>query len=155
MPPNVEVPASIVDRMRLACAHLPEAYEEESFGNVRWRIRGRTLVNLVTVERPEGGLLTTMTFHCVGDERDVLLGMGDPFFPGWGDGLVAMVIREQRNVTDWDEVRELVTESYRLLAPKKLIARLDAVPLHGSRPTRPPLDEPPPPARPGRRRPPS
>ena len=27
--------------------------------------------------------------------------------------------------TDWEEIRELVTESYRILAPKKLIARLD------------------------------
>jgi hypothetical protein len=26
---------------------------------------------------------------------------------------------------DWDEIRELVTESYRLLAPKKLSALLD------------------------------
>jgi hypothetical protein len=27
--------------------------------------------------------------------------------------------------TDWDEIRELVTESYRRLAPKKLTALLD------------------------------
>ncbi len=27
--------------------------------------------------------------------------------------------------TDWDEIRELVTESYRILAPKKLSALLD------------------------------
>jgi len=27
--------------------------------------------------------------------------------------------------TDWEEVRELVTESYRVLAPKKLCALLD------------------------------
>jgi predicted DNA-binding protein (MmcQ/YjbR family) len=27
--------------------------------------------------------------------------------------------------TDWKEVRELVTESYRLLAPRKLTALLD------------------------------
>jgi hypothetical protein len=26
---------------------------------------------------------------------------------------------------DWDEVNELVTESYRVLAPKALVARLD------------------------------
>jgi hypothetical protein len=26
---------------------------------------------------------------------------------------------------DWDEIRELVTESYRILAPKKLIKLLD------------------------------
>jgi predicted DNA-binding protein (MmcQ/YjbR family) len=27
--------------------------------------------------------------------------------------------------TDWEEIRELVTESYRVLAPKKLSALLD------------------------------
>jgi hypothetical protein len=27
--------------------------------------------------------------------------------------------------TDWDEIRELVIESYRVLAPKKLTALLD------------------------------
>jgi hypothetical protein len=27
--------------------------------------------------------------------------------------------------TDWEEIRELVTESYRRLAPKKLIALLE------------------------------
>jgi hypothetical protein len=27
--------------------------------------------------------------------------------------------------TDWEEIRELVTASYRVLAPKKLIALLD------------------------------
>jgi hypothetical protein len=27
--------------------------------------------------------------------------------------------------TDWDEIRELVTDSYRILAPKKLTALLD------------------------------
>jgi hypothetical protein len=34
-----------------------------------------------------------------------------------------MVLRDDGS-TDWDEVRELVTESYCRLAPKKLIARL-------------------------------
>ncbi len=51
--------------------------------------------------------------------------MGDPFFPGWGAGLVAVVLR-QDGTTDWAEVKELVTESYCLLAPKKLVARLGA-----------------------------
>jgi predicted DNA-binding protein (MmcQ/YjbR family) len=27
--------------------------------------------------------------------------------------------------TDWEEIRQLVTDSYRILAPKKLTARLD------------------------------
>jgi inorganic pyrophosphatase len=64
-----------------------------------------------------------MTVHAAGEELDALVAMGDPFFPGWGAGLVAMVLRED-GTTDWDEVKELVTESYCLLAPKKLIRLL-------------------------------
>ena len=30
------------------------------------------------------------------------------------------------DVDDWDEVKELVLESYRLIAPKRSLARLDA-----------------------------
>jgi hypothetical protein len=30
--------------------------------------------------------------------------------------------------TDWDEVRELVTESYCVMAPKKLVALVDRPP---------------------------
>jgi hypothetical protein len=123
MPDYVDVPTAIVRRLRLACAHLPEAYEERAFTGVRWRIRGSTLVHVVTTDRAEGPM-THMTFHAAGEELDALVAIADPFFPGWGPGLVAMVLRED-GTTDWDEVKELVTESYRLLAPKKLIARLD------------------------------
>jgi hypothetical protein len=118
----VEVPATIVRRLRTACGHLPEAYEEPAFAGVRWRIRMRTLVHVVTIEREEGPV-TVMTFHAAGEEHDALLAMGDPFLPGWGAGLVAMVLR-QDGTTDWDEVKELLTESYCLLAPKKLVALL-------------------------------
>ncbi len=120
-----EVPANIVRLVRTACAHLPEAYEEAAFTGVRWRIRTRTLVHVVTIVQ-EQGLVTLITFHSVGEEHDALLATGDPFFRGWGDGLVAMVLRDD-GTTDWDEVKELLTESYCLLAPKKLVALLGAV----------------------------
>jgi hypothetical protein len=117
----LEAPEATVRRLRLACAHLPEAYEEAAYEGVRWRIRKDTLVHVIT-RLVESGPITVMTFHSRGEEHDALLAMGDPFYPGWGPGLVAMVLREDG--TDWGEVRELVTESYCLLAPKKLIARL-------------------------------
>ncbi len=120
----VDVPMAIVQRLRAACAHLPEAYEEQAFEGVRWRIRDRTLVHVITREHPHGPV-TSMTVHATNDELDALVAMGDPFFPGWGAGLVAMVLRDD-GTTDWDEVKELVTESYCLLAPKKLIVRLGA-----------------------------
>ena len=118
----LDVPEEIVQRVRAACAHLPEAYEEQAFAGVRWRVRGSTLAHLVTRERPDGAV-TYVTFHAAGEELEALPAMGDPFYPGWGEGLVAMVLRND-GTTDWNELKELLTESYRLLAPKKLIARL-------------------------------
>ena len=120
----LDVPEAIVTNLRVACAHLPEAYEEQAFAGVRWRIRGRTLAHVVTALH-DAAPVTHVTFHASGEELDALPAMGDPFFRGWGPGLVAMVLRED-GTTDWAEVRELLTDSYRLLAPKKLIARLDA-----------------------------
>ena len=118
---QVPTPAGIVARVRAACAHLPEAYEECPRGGHRWRIRGSTLADLRTRE-DENELLTYVTFHS-GEELDHLVGTGHPFYPGWGGGLVAMVLTDD-GTTDWEDVRELLTESYCLLAPKKLIARL-------------------------------
>ena len=121
MSPKIGVPSAIVRRVRAACAHLPEAYEEQPFDEVRWRIRGRTLAHLETRE-DDNGTLTYVTFHA-GEEGDVLIAVGHPFHRGWGPGLVAMVLTDDA-ATDWDDLRELLTESYCLLAPKKLIARL-------------------------------
>jgi len=38
---------------------------------------------------------------------------------------------ETDSVTDWDEVREMILESYRLIAPKKLLAKWNGAPSKG------------------------
>jgi hypothetical protein len=57
------------------------------------------------------------------DEREALLAIGHPFFASRAgrDRIVVVLTGE----TDWAEIRELVTESYRMIAPKKLTAMLD------------------------------
>jgi hypothetical protein len=56
-------------------------------------------------------------------DREVLLSAGHPFYSSrGGHDRIRVLLSED---TDWDEIRELVTESYRLLAPKKLSALLD------------------------------
>lgn len=119
-----EVPDAIARHVRAACAHLPEAYEEQAFAGLRWRIRGRTLAHLVTIVEAHGPV-TVVWFHAAPGELDALVATGDPFFPGWDDGLVTMVLRDD-GTTDWGEVKELLTESYCLLAPKKLVSHLGA-----------------------------
>jgi hypothetical protein len=124
MPDRLPVPAGIAARIRAACAHLPEAYEEHPFGGHRWRIRGLTLADL-RARDVDGQPLTYVTFHAR-EELEPLIATGHPFYPGWGGGLVAMVLTDDEE-TDWEDVRELLTESYCLLAPKKLVAQLGTI----------------------------
>ena len=57
------------------------------------------------------------------DEREALLSLGPPFFsPRAGGDRIGVLLTDD---TDWEEIRELVTESYRILAPNKLTAQLD------------------------------
>lgn len=57
------------------------------------------------------------------DERKALLSVGHPFFASRaGRDRIVVVLTDD---TGWEESRELVTESYRILAPKKLTALLD------------------------------
>jgi hypothetical protein len=57
------------------------------------------------------------------DERAALLSVGRPFFvPRAGRDRIGVLLNDD---TDFEEIQELVTESYRVLAPKKLTALLD------------------------------
>jgi hypothetical protein len=125
---SADVPAEILDPLRAACLTLPEAYEEPAWVGVRWRIRGRTFAHVLVVVdgRPAGyaraaatdGPATVMTFRSAGDELDVLRGSGHPFFaPVWRDDEVGLQLGPD---VDWDEITELVTESYCVQAPKRL-----------------------------------
>ena len=117
--------------MRAVCLGLPGAYEELAWTGIRWRVRGRTFAHACTVAAGNrtsharvfatDGPVCVMTFRAPADEVGGLLGSGLPFYwPGWGDNVVGMVLDGH---TDWTEVAELLTESYRVQAPKKL-ARL-------------------------------
>ena len=114
-----DVPAEILDRLRTACRHLPEIVEEQAWAGTRWRIRKRTFAHVLTIDEPRGPR-TILTFRSSGDEFDALRAVGHPFFKlGWGTEMLGMVLEA---ATDWTEVTELVTDSYCLVAPKKLAA---------------------------------
>ena len=124
-----DAPPEIEDRLRAICLALPDAYQEQAWVGTRWRVRTRTFAHVLTVERewPPAyaqaasldGPVCLVTFRSPGEEMGALVGSGYPFFrAGWGRDVVGMVLAEQ---TDWDEVAELLTESYCVLAPKKLV----------------------------------
>ena len=133
MPDPADVPPEIVARLRAVCRELPEVDEEPAWVGLRWRIRTKTFAHVLTVAggKPPGyarlagtdGPVTLLMFRSSGPELASLQGAGHPFLgPPWRGDEIGMVLDRS---TDWDEVRELVTESYCVQAPKKLAARVD------------------------------
>jgi len=116
-----DVPDECLAEMRAICDGLPDAYEEQAWTGKRWRIRKRTFVHVFTIDTPRGPF-TAMQFRSEGPELDVLRHSGHPFFAaGWGKNVVNMLLDA---TTNWTEVQELVTESYCIMAPKKLAAQV-------------------------------
>jgi hypothetical protein len=120
-----DVPDELFGPLREACTALPEVGEQQAWAGRRWVVRRKTFAHVLTIERA-GEATTVLTFRSGGEELGVLHAAGHPFFrPGWGSNTVGMVLDDD---TDWDEVAELVTESYCVQAPKKLVALIDRPP---------------------------
>ena len=119
----VEVPQDIVERVRTLCLALPEVTVRIDGWAQSFDIRRRSFCLLVAREGLAGQALPLLVLRADPAEREALLSAGRPFFaPRAGRDRIGVLLTGD---TDWDEIRELVTESYRVLAPKKLTALLD------------------------------
>jgi hypothetical protein len=126
--PSVGIPKDIFERVRTLCLALPEVTVrvDESRTPTRstahsFDIRRRSFCLLVAVEGPTRAGVPLLVLRA-DDERDVLLASGHPFFvPRAGRDRIGVLLT---NDIDWQEIRELVIESYRIVAPKKLAALL-------------------------------
>jgi hypothetical protein len=132
-PPRIEPPGDDVARVASIALALPDAYEEDAWTGVRWRVRSRTFAHVLVAQegytsayREMTGVTeptTVLTFRSSGDELLAMVHAGPPFYqPPWSPTVVGMVLDED---TDWDEVAELLTDSYRFCAPQKLKHQLD------------------------------
>lgn len=133
---SADVPPEILTRLRAVCLGLPETYEEPAWVGVRWRVRQRTVAHVLTVQEgwppayasaaDDDGPTTMVTFRAPVEEAAALGESGHPFFrPRWAPDVVGLVFDDQVDRVDWDEVAELLTESYCVLAPRKLVRLVD------------------------------
>jgi hypothetical protein len=119
----VDVEAEVLERLRARCLALPEVREEQAWTGRRFLVRKRNFAHVFAMCEEGGRVSTLLAVRSPDEERDALVASGHPFFLlGWGRNAVGMVLDD---ATDWDEVREVVTESYCVLAPKKLVALVD------------------------------
>jgi hypothetical protein len=106
------------DAVRRIALSLPEAVEQETWGTPTFRVRKKIFVMFAEGER-EAWIKST---H---DEQQALVQM-DPetfFVPPYvgPSGWIGVRFR----TVDRDELRELLTEAWRLTAPKRLVAAFD------------------------------
>jgi hypothetical protein len=131
--PRLQPSGEVVARLAATALALPGAYEEDAWTGVRWRIRAKTFAHVMVAQegyessfRNITGVAdptTLLTFRATGAELLALVHAGRPFYkPPWSPTIVGMELDDD---TDWDEVAELVTDSYRFCAPQKLVRMLD------------------------------
>ena len=115
------MPSGPMARLRRICLALPEAYEEETWGSATFRVNKKIFcMGGHDARRPAISLKATR------EDQQALLAQGEPYFlpayvgsKGWiGINLYGPA------APDKEELAELVTEAYRLIAPKRLSARL-------------------------------
>jgi hypothetical protein len=106
------------DTVRRFALALPEAVEQETWGTPTFRVRRKIFV-MFSDDQREAWIKST---H---DEQRALTQMNpDTFFvpPYVGpSGWIGVRVR----TVDRDEMRELITEAWRLTAPKRLVAAFD------------------------------
>lgn len=111
-----------IARLRAVCLDLPEATEQETWGEPTFRVRGKIFA---MVRRDDGD--TSFWCKAPPGAQAVLVG-ADParfFAPPYVGHRGWIGLRLARG-DDWDEVADLIADSYRMTAPKRLAALLDA-----------------------------
>lgn len=124
-----EVPSPLVERLRAICLALPAAYEENAWTGVRWVIGKRNFAHAVMIAngwppayvRAAGtdGPRAVLTFRVPEGRHDATRFASRPFFkPVWWPDVAGIALDDG---TDWALVESLVADSYRALAPKRLL----------------------------------
>jgi predicted DNA-binding protein (MmcQ/YjbR family) len=109
------------ERLRAICLALPEAVEQETWGEATFRVRGKIFV---LQSHHEGHL----SFCCKAPPGSQMVLVGaDPerFFVPPYVGPKGWVGMRLDSGPDWNEVAAVVRRSYRLTAPKRLAALVD------------------------------
>lgn len=114
------------DALRHICLRLPEVTERLSHGEPTWFVRGKKAFVTYADHHHDDRL----AFWCAAPPgAQAALVASDPArflvppyvgLRGW------LGVRLDVPDIDWDQIADLVSDAYRLVAPRRLLARLDA-----------------------------
>jgi hypothetical protein len=132
-PPDADIPPEVLAALRPVCLSLPETYEEPAWVGLRWCVRKKNFAHVLVIDSGwppayaraarSPGPICVLTFRTPDPELYRHRRPGHRFFwPGWFPDLAGVVLGDG---VDWTEIAELLTESYCVLAPQKLVALVD------------------------------
>jgi hypothetical protein len=116
---------SPLKRVREMCLSFPETAEKEAWRAPTFRVRGKMFAMYMDDHHGDGR--TALWLNAEPGIQEMLV-ESDParfFVPPYQGPYGWIGVRVDLD-PDWDEVRDLVEDSYRLTAPAKVLTRLDA-----------------------------
>jgi hypothetical protein len=121
------MPDDPLSRLRAICLALPEATERMSHGEPTWFVRDKK----VFVSYADHHHDDRLGFWCAapeGAQASLVAAEPELFFrPPYvgGRGWLGVYLDVE---VDWERIAEIVEDAYRMIAPKRLLAQLDAAP---------------------------
>jgi predicted DNA-binding protein (MmcQ/YjbR family) len=108
--------------MREICLALPDTTETLTWGKPHFRVKDKIFAGFDTESA-----LPTIGFKL--EMKHAASVLKDPrFAPAPYVGHRGWVDMNVSTVTNWDEIRDLIVESYRLIAPKKSLDKMEEAP---------------------------
>lgn len=123
--PKAKPPLDPLETLRKICLSFPEATERLSYGEPTWFVRDKKVFAMYADHHHDD----RVSFWCAAPDgvQETLVRL-DPerfFVPPYVGHRGWLGVRLDVPV-DWDQVTDLVADSYRKVAPRKLVAELDA-----------------------------
>ncbi len=113
------MPQEWVLRLDTILTRFPDCSQEPAWVGIRWRVRQATVAHVFGGEDQ----LFRLTFRAEPDEVAAFTHLGEPYFANrWSGNSVGLLLDTD---TDWQEVAELLTDSYCLQAPARLAALVE------------------------------
>ena len=113
----------LLERLRELCLAQPEAHEVEAWGEPTFRVRNKIFAMYAGPNNHHGSGQTNVWLKAAAGAQEVLVS-SDPerFFVPPYVGPKGWVGVHLDDLDQWAVVEDLVSEAYRLIAPKRLLA---------------------------------
>jgi hypothetical protein len=113
-------------RLRKLCLALPDAHEVEAWGEPTFRVRNKMFAMYANASTHHGGGTDSVWLKALRDNQDLMVRTAPErfFVPPYVGPSGWVGVRLGKGV-DWKELDMLIRDAYRLVAPKRLLAKLE------------------------------